>query len=121
MPLWSASARITKLSSGRPVTVFDAEVLSDGNKSSAVALPPSPSGQGLDISYRISFASAPSTVDFNLQIAMNNVEAEFVDSGDAITSTSGGLVIVPNVVARFARLIAVDADTKAVTGEIMVN
>ena len=116
MGLWTLSGIIEALSRHRiPAVVMDATVMTDTQKTQAVALPPSPSGRGLDIAFDVVFASAPSSVDYQLQTAMNNVDAEFSDQGSSMTANGGGTTVVTNVVARFARVIANDADTKAVT------
>lgn len=120
MPVWTATLPVTGLMSGVPVPVFDTEALSDGNESQAVALPQRK--VSLDLTWDITFVSGtPTTVDYRLQVALENVDAEYRDLGATITSTGGGKVTLNGVVARFARLIAVDADVETVKGQIMVN
>ena len=123
MGLWVATGAIRALSRWRiPETLMDATVMTDGQETQAVALPPSPIKRALDLIFFAKFASnPPSTVDYQLQIALNNIDAEFFTIGSTMTNseTVGGQVIVPDVVARFARVIANDADTVAVTIAIM--
>ena len=120
MPIWTATLPVKGLMTGVPVAVFDAEVPTDGQESQAVALP-FRKGKSLNLTLAVKFASAPTTVDYQLQVAMNNVDAEYQDLGTAITATGGGQITVADVVARFARVQAVDADVEAVTAELMVN
>jgi len=123
MGLWTLSGAITALSRHRiPALVMDATVMSDGEETEAVALPPSIDGRGLDVSFDIKFASnPPGTVDYQLQIANENIDADFENTGSSMTNTEaiGGIIVVQNVVARFARVEAVDADSVAVTVNIM--
>ena len=120
MGLWTLSGSIQALSRWRiPALVMDATVMTNGQETEAVALPPTPDGRGLDLAFEVIFAAAPSTVDYQLQVAMDNVDAEFFDIGSSMTANGGGITVVNNVVARFARVIANDADTKAVTINIM--
>lgn len=122
MGLWVATGSITGLSKNTPVTVFNAESLSDGEESIAVALPADAHTKGVDITFQILFGSAPTTVDYLLQVALNNLDASFFDiAGSNMTDTAGGKVTVNGVVARFARIKAVDADTETVTGIIMAG
>ena len=121
MPLWSATAVVTGLNRLEPVTVFDAEALSDGEESIAVAIPPRP-GKQTNISFTIRFDSGtPTTVDYQLQVAVNNVDAEYYDIGSSMVDTAGGKVTINGIVARFARIIANDADTETVTAQILVD
>ena len=120
MPLWSATATPIALTRGVPVTVFDAESLSDAEESIAVAIPTDGTTRGADLTFTIVFGSAPTTVDYQLQVALNNVDAEYYDLGSPITATAGGKLTVSGVVARFARVKAVDADVQTVTSQIMV-
>jgi hypothetical protein len=117
MPDWTATLPVLGLMSGTPVKVWDAESLTDDDASQAVALPPR---DELDLTWDIVFGSTPTTVDYRLQVAINNVDAEYYDLGTTITSTAGGKVTVNGVVARFARIHAVDADVETVTAQIMV-
>lgn len=121
MPLWNLADK-ELLTSLRPITVIDATVMTDGQKTQAVSLPPSPTNRAIDLAFFAKFAAnPPGTVDYQLQVAFNNIEAEFFDLGSSMTNTEevGGMIIVTNVVARFARVIANDADSVAVTIEIM--
>ena len=121
MPLWTISDPIGALTRNVPVTVFDAESLSDGEESIALAVPPR-TGRAVNITFTILFGSAPSTVDYLLQDAINNVDAEFYDIvGSNMTATGGGKITVANVNGRFVRVKAVDADTQTVTAQIMVS
>lgn len=117
MPVWTATLPVKGLMSGVPVTVFDAETLSDNNESQAVAIPLKK--EGVSLTWTVLFGSTPTTVDYRLQVALNNVDAEYFDLGTTITDTAGGKVTVDGVVARFARIKAVDADVETVTSEIM--
>jgi len=120
MPLWTLSGTIGALMRGVPFEVFN-ETLSDGNESIALAIPQR-SGEGQDITYTIVFASTPTTVDYLLQVAVNNIDAEFYDVvGSNITDTAGGKVTVNGIIGRFVRVKAVDSDTISVTSEIMVG
>lgn len=123
MGLWTLSGVITALSRHRiPATVIDATVMTDGQKTEAVALPQSIGGRGIDISFDVKFASnPPGAVDYQLQISNLNVDANFEDLGSSMTNTEaiGGIIRNENVVARFARVIANDADTVAATITIM--
>lgn len=120
MGLWTLVGSMRALSRHRiPALVMDATVMTDGQETEAVALPQNINGQALTIGFEVIFAAAPSTVDYQLQIAMDNIDAEFFDIGSSMTATGGGIVTTANVVARFARVIANDADTKAVTINIM--
>jgi len=122
MPIWTASAPITGLLKNLPVTVFDAESLSDANESMAVALPNDGKTKGVDITFQVLFGSTPSTVDYLLQVALENLDASFFDiAGSNMTDTAGGKVTVNGVVARFARVKAVDSDTQTVTALIMAG
>lgn len=121
MPVWTATLPTIGLRRGVPETVFAAEALSDAEASVAVALPLESRGGAVDITFDIEFGSTPTTVDYLLQIAMNNVDAEFYDIvGSNMTDTAGGKVTINGVVGRFARVKAVDADTETVTSRIMV-
>ncbi len=121
MPLWVATGTIQALMRNVPVTVFDAEALSDGEESIALAIPRR-TGKTSNITFTILFGSAPSTVDYLLQDALNNVDAEFYDIvGSNITDTAGGKLTVANVNGRFVRVKAVDADVETVTAQIMVS
>ncbi len=120
MGLWTLSGIIESLSRHRiPVTVMSATVMTDGQKTEAVALPPNIGGGAIVLAFETLFASTPSAVDYQLQTAMNNVDAEFFDIGSSMTDNGGGITVVTGVVARFARVIANDADTKAVTITIL--
>jgi len=119
MALWAADTHMQGLSRHRiPVEVITGIVTTDGQETEAVALPPTPDGRALTLMMFVRFASnPPGTVDYQLQVAMNNLDAEFFDIGASMTNseTVGGIVITPNVVGRFARVIANDADTVAPT------
>ena len=120
MGLWTLSGTIQSLSRHHvPAVVMDNTAMTDGQETEAVALPSTPDGQGLTVAFVVKFASAPATVDYQLQVAYNNVDAEFFDIGSTMTATTGGIVTTANVVGRFARVIANDADTKAVTITIL--
>ncbi len=121
MPLWNAADN-EALTPSRPVEVMTGTVMTDGQETQAIALPTSPTNRAIDLAFVAKFASdPPGTVDYQLQVAFNNVDAEFFDLGSSMTNseTVGGMIIVTNVVARFARVIANDADSVAVTIEIM--
>ena len=122
MPLWTATNQIG-LKSLRPVEVITGIVMTNGQQTAAVALPPSPAHRAIDLIWYIRFASnPPGAVDYQLEIAPNNVNTEFVLAGTAMTTSeiTGGQVIVTNIVARFARVVATDADSVAPTISIMV-
>ncbi len=122
MGLWVATGVITLITKNTPVTVFDGESLSDGEESIALALPNDGYTKGIDITFQILFGSTPSTVDYLLQVALVNLDASFFDvAGSNMTATAGGKVTVNGVVAKFARIKAVDADTQTVTGILMVG
>jgi len=124
MPLWNATDFIQTLQPLVPITVMNATVMNDGEETQAVALPPSPINRAIDLAFFVKFASnPPGTVDYQLQIAANNVDAEFFTIGSSMTNseTVGGLIVVPNVVARFARVKANDADTVAATISIFMQ
>ncbi len=122
MGLWTLSGAIQALSRHRiPVLVMDATVMTDGQETEAVALPPTPDGQGLDLAFEVKFASAPTTVDYRLQVALNNIDAEFQDVSPFMTNAAaaGDIIAIGDIVGRFARVKATDADTIAVTITIM--
>ncbi len=121
MPLWNNTDFVESLQSLQPIEVMTATVMTDGQETQAVALPPSPINRAIDLAFFVKFASNPGAVDYQMQVAFNNVDAEFFDLGSAMTNseTVGGIIIVPDVVARFARVKAVDADIVAVTIAIM--
>lgn len=120
MPIWTATLPVLGLMRGVPVSVFDVEVPTDGQSSTAVAIPQR-TGKNVDLTFTIVFGSTPTTVDYQLQIAINNLDAEYYDLGTAITATGGGKITLTGVVARFARVQAVDADTETVTAQIMIG
>ena len=76
-----------------------ATVMTDGQETQAVALLPSIGGRGLTLAFNVKFASAPTTVDYQLQTAMNNLDAEFFDIGSSMTATTGGLIVVPETLS----------------------
>ena len=120
MALWTAAGIIQALSKWRiPATVMTATAMTDGQETEAVALPPTPDGRALTVAFEILFGSAPTTVDYQLQVAIDNLDASFFDIGSSMTATGGGIVTTANVVGRFARVIANDADTETVTIRIM--
>ena len=122
MPLWNTGGDRFTLIPGEPKTVFDGEVLSDNDESISVALPGSSGTRGgLDIMWQVTFASAPTTVDYRLQVAMTDEDAQYFDTGPSMTATAGGAVTIGDVVANFARIKAVDADVQAATAKIMVR
>lgn len=122
MGLWTASGVIQSLSRYRiPALVINATVMTDGQKTEAVALPPTPDGRGISVAFEVLFASAPSTVDYQLQVAFDNIDAEFFDNGSSMTANDGGITTINNVVGRFARVIANDADIRAVSIHIMTQ
>ncbi len=122
MPLWTLSGAIQSLSRYRvPITLMDATVMTDGQQTIAVALPATPDGQALDLAFEVKFASAPTTVDYRLQLAFNNIDAEFQDVSPFMTTATaaGGIVAIGDLVGRFARVEATDADSIAVTITLM--
>lgn len=121
MPVWTAALPIIALKQGIPTTVFDAETLSDNDESQAVAIPPDGNNRGADLTFTIIFGAAPTTVSYQLQVALNNVDAEYFDLGTPITDVAGGKTTIIGVVARFARIKAVDADVQTVASQIMVG
>lgn len=123
MPLWNNTDFTETLQLGVPIEVMTATVMTDGQKTQAVAIPPNTIRQGISLAFFAKFASNPGgTVDYQLQIAFNNVDAEFFVIGSTMTNseTVGGMVITSDLVARFARVIANDADTVAVTIQILM-
>ncbi len=122
MPLWTATGAITLANKNTPITVFDAESLSDDETSIAVALPVDGNTQGNDVTFQVLFGSTPTLVDYLIQVALENLDASFFDIvGSNMTDTDGGKVTITGVVARFARIKAVDADIQTVTGLIMAG
>jgi len=122
MPLWNNTDPLPTLLHLNPIEVMTATVMSDGEETQAVALPPSPNGQGIDLAFEVRFASnPPGAVDYRLQLAFNNVDAEFQDVSPFMTNseTIGGITAIGDIVARFARVEATDADSVAVTITIM--
>ena len=121
MPLWNAADNEV-LTSFRPVEVISG-AMTDGQKTQAVALPTRSDHKGIDVVFFVKFAGNPGgTVSYSLQVALSNVDAEFFIVGSAMTNseTVGGLVIVTSIVARFARVIATDADSENPTISLMV-
>jgi len=123
MPLFNTTEPVEQLQSLSPIEVMTATVMTDGQATQSIALPPSPINRAIDLAFFARFASnPPGAVDYQLQISLvNNVAAEFFDIGASMTNseTVGGIVVVTDVVARFARVIANDADTVAVTISIL--
>lgn len=123
MALWTSSGIIQALSRHRiPALVMDATVMTDGQETEAVALPPVNGGEGLTIAFEVKFASnPPGTVDYRLQLAFNNVDAEFQDVEPFMTTSeeAGDIISISGLVGRFARVKASDADTVAVTITLM--
>ncbi len=122
MPVWNNTQPIELLGHLRPITVMDATVMTDAQATVAVALPASHGPGGITVAMEVKFASnPPGAVDYRLQVAFNNVAAEFQDVSPFMTNTEtiGGIVSVANIVGRFARVLASDADTVAVTITIM--
>lgn len=123
MPLWNAVDFIQALQSLNPIEVMTATVMTDGQVTQAVALQPSPIKRALDLSFFVRFGGNPGgAVDYQMQISLvNNLDAEFFDIGSSMTNseTVGGIIVVTDVVARFARVIANDADTETVTISIL--
>lgn len=120
MPLWTAINHVG-LKSLIPVEV-NSTAMTDGQETMAVALPPSPYHKAIDLIWFVKFAGNPSSaVDFQLQIALAQVDAEFFTIGSTMTNseTVGGQVIVADVVALFARVIATDAANEVPTISIM--
>jgi hypothetical protein len=118
MGLWNTKSG-EALQPGQFTTVFSAETLSDADASLSVALPAMKSRE-MNIMWDIQFGSSPTTISYVLQVAMDDVEASFHDTGDSITNTAGGAVTLSNIVGRFARIKATDADVELVTARIMV-
>lgn len=125
MPLWNNVDFVESLSRHSvPIEVITATVMLDAEATQAIALPPTPDGQGLDLAFEVRFASnPPGTVDYRLQVAFNNVAAEFQDVSPFMTNseTIGDIIAIGDIVGRFARVLASDADSVAVTITIMVQ
>jgi hypothetical protein len=119
MGTFNTTDRVETLQRSAPLTVFSAQTLSDGDKSTSVAIPYNKNGN--NIWWDLLFGSAPTTVSFILQVAMDNVEVSFHDTGDAVTAVGGGAITIANVVGNFARIKATDADVETVTARIMVG
>ena len=117
MPIWNAVDAVEPLNRGIAKTVFS-ETLSDGNQSQAMAIPPIGS---IDIVWEVMFASTPSSVDYRLQTAITNVDANFHDTGPTMTANTGGAVTVGDLVTNFVRIKAVDSDSPSVTAKILIK
>lgn len=120
MPLWTNVGAITALTRSVPFTLLDEEVVVDTNTSIAVAVPPR-SGQFQSLTFTIAFGGVVTSVDYQLQVALLNVDAEFYDVGPSMTDIDGGKITVNDLNVNFARIIANDADVQEVTALIQSN
>ena len=117
MPLYDQDAIVKGLMRMVPHQVLN-ETMSDGEKSEAVAIAPR-SGQAINITMDIRFTGGtPTSVEFQLQVAISNNDSRFRDLGPPMTDTDGGKITVTDVNAKFARILAVDADTENIVATI---
>lgn len=109
MPLFDADAIVPALLRGVPYLVFEDETPGDNNASISVALAYR-TGFAQNVTFEVIFpVGIPATVDFRLQEALVNEEDNFHDVGSPMTNINGGKITVPDMNARFVRVIPVDA------------
>ena len=121
MPLWSSTAVVKALQTGIPITVINAETLSNNDESIAVGVP-NGRGREVNITFTVVFGSAPASCDYVLQTALDNVDAEFFDVvGSNMTATAGGKITVNGIVAGLVRVKAVTAGAVVATVKVMIS
>ncbi len=123
MPLYpNQVGAIPSLTRHIPFQVFETtDTVVDGSKSIAVALP-SRSGQHIVLAMEVLFpTAAPTTVNYQLEVASVNLESRFYTIGPAMTNVNGGIIFETNITVRFARVIAVDADVQVVNAFLSIN
>ena len=106
-----------------PFEVFNSQdtPIPDGTASMAVALP-SRSGQHIVIAMEVFFPNvAPTVVNYRLEVASVNEDSRFYTIGPAMVLNGGGIEFVTNITVRFARVLAVDADTEDVNAFLSIN
>ena len=86
-----------------PIKLFDAVALHATDVSSSVAIPILPSGSLNVLTWRTAFASDPSAINVAIQIAMNDVAAEYATLDSSTYITGGELRVVVPLAGRFLR------------------
>lgn len=111
MPVYSNTQVPTSIAPGESAqvwTVADGN-LTSGTKTQRLALANLPGGQPEKIAARITFTAAPGVISLQLQTADNDIDAEYASEGSPITAVNASNVAraeFPQIVARFARLLA---------------
>jgi len=102
-------------------------VAGDGNfvsstKTQRVALCQRCDGGPLKLAVRVSFSGAPGVISLQLQTSDTDVDTDYNSEGSpiaAVNASNVGRVELPNVVARFARVLATTV-TNAVTATVEI-
>ena len=75
-----------------------------GTKSVVFGFPPTHArGRGFDIVVQSFFGTNPDAINLQLQVAMDDVDAEYADTGPALTTVAGEMVTITNVVGKYFR------------------
>lgn len=120
MPTYSNTTSPNSIARGDSANVWATADgnLTSGTKTQRVALCQNPGGQATKVSFRVLFGGAPGAISLQLQTADFDVDSDYTNEGNAVTTLNTGTnearAEFPTVAAKFCRILA-GTVTNAVT------